>query len=462
MEKEKELETERSQEEILEEQQEQFVDALERADVEEINEIYEQMHPVDLAEAMEDWDEELLEQLCSISDDEKLAELLEEADEELQVELTNYLDNNRILRIFSYMQKDDIVDILGNLRINRRKQLVDLMRAGERKIITELLGYDEDSAGGIMTTAYIALNGRLTIGDAIRKIKEIGPKTELIETIFVLNNQKQLVGTADLRDILIANDTDTLSSIADEQIIYVEPETDQEEVSLLVSKYDLKAIPVVNKRKVLLGIITVDDIIDVIMEEHTEDMLQLAGVSKEETIDSTIPQSVRRRLPWLCVNLITAFLGSFAIKSFENVIAQVVALSATMTIVTGLSGNSGNQTLSVIIRSIALGELELKGSWKLILKQAAIGLVDGVFMGICTGIIVSLIYDSFYLGCIIFGAMVCNMMIAGLSGALIPLVLKALKQDPALASSIFLTGVTDVLGFFIFLSLAKLFLPMLL
>lgn len=459
MEKEKEIE--RSQEEILEEQQEQFVEALERADVEEINEIYEQMHPIDLAEAMEEWDEELLGQLCSISDDEKLAEILEEADEELQVELTSYLDNSRILKIFSYMQKDDIVDILGNMRINRRKQLVDLMRAGERKIITELLGYDEESAGGIMTTAYIALNGQLTIGDAIRKIKEIGPKTELIETIFVLNHQKQLIGTADLRDILIANDTDTLISITDEQIIYVEPETDQEEVSLLVSKYDLKAIPVVNKRMVLLGIITVDDIIDVILEEHTEDMLQLAGVSKEETIDSTVPQSVRRRLPWLCVNLITAFLGSFAIKHFESIIEQVVALSATMTIVTGLSGNSGNQTLSVIIRSIALGELELKKSWKLVLKQAAIGLVDGICMGICTGVIVSLIYGNWALGLIILIAMVCNMMIAGLAGALIPLVLKALKQDPALASSIFLTGVTDVLGFFIFLSLAQALLQFL-
>lgn len=455
-------ETKYSQEEILELRQTQFAEALRKADAAKANELYEHIHPVDLAEAMEDWEEELLSRFCGLLEDEKLAELLEEADEKLQVELIHKLDNSRLLKIFGFMQKDDIVDILGNLRINRRKQLIDLMRAGERKIITELLGYDEDTAGGLMTTAYIALNGQLTVGAALRKIKEIGPKTELIETIFVLNHQKQLVGTADLRDILIANDTDTLSSISEEQVIYVEPETDQEEVSLLVSKYDLNAIPVVNKRQVLLGIITVDDIIDVIMEEHTEDMLQLAGVSKEETIDSTIPESVRRRLPWLCVNLITAFLGSFAIKSFEHVIAQVVALSATMTIVTGLSGNSGNQTLSVIIRSLALGELELKGSWKLILKQAAVGLVDGIFMGICTGVIVAMIYNNFYLGCIIFGAMVCNMMIAGLSGALIPLVLKALKQDPALASSIFLTGVTDVLGFFIFLSLARVFLPFLL
>lgn len=453
---------ERSQEEILKEQLEQFVDALQRADIDEVNELYERMHPIDLAEAMEDWEEELLGQFCSLMDDEKLAALFEDADEELQVQLTGFLDNSRVLKIFSYMQRDDIVDILGDLRIDRRKQLIDLMRAGERKIITELLGYDEDTAGGIMSTAYIALNDRLTIEAAIRKIKEIGPRTELIETIFVLNNQRQLVGTADLRDILVAKDSDTLSSITDEQVVYVEPETDQEEVSLLVSRYDLKAIPVVNKRKVLLGIITVDDIIDVIMEEHTEDMLQMAGVSKEESIDSTIFESVRRRLPWLCVNLVTAFLASFAIHYFEDIIAQVVALSATMTIVTGMGGNAGNQTLSIMIRSIALGEVDLKKDWKLIFKEMATGFFDGIFVGIATGAIVVFIYGNFYLGLIIFLAMIANQMIAGLFGALIPLIFMALRKDPALASSIFLTAATDVLGFFVFLSLATVFLPLLL
>lgn len=455
-------ELERSQEELLEEQLEQFEEAVGRQDLEEIDQLYDHLYPIDLAEAMEEWEEGQLEQFCGLVDDEQLAELLTEAEVELQAELAKFLSNDRLLAIFSHMQKDDIVDMLGNLRINRRKELVDLMRAGERKIITELLGYEEDSAGGIMTTAYIALNGRLTIADTLRKIKEIGPRTELIETIFVLNNQKQLVGTADLRDILIAKDTDTLTSITDENIIYVEPETDQEEVSLLVSKYDLNAIPVVNKRKVLLGIITVDDVIDVILEEHTEDILQMAGVSKEETIDSTVLQSVGRRLPWLCVNLVTAFLASFAIRSFESVIAQVVALSATMTIVTGMGGNAGNQTLSIMIRGIALGEVELKKSWRLVLKETFIGLLDGIFMGIATGIIVYLIYNNIYLGIIIFIAMIANQMIAGLCGAVIPLILKALKQDPALASPIFLTAATDVLGFFIFLNLARIFLPYLL
>ena len=225
--------------------------------------------------------------------------------------------------------------------MGKRKQLINLMKAGDKKVIEQLLGYEEDSAGGLMTTEYIALSQNLTMINALKKIKEIGPKTEVIETIFVLNDKKQLIGTADLRDILVANDNVTLGYIMDDQVISVAPETDQEDVSLLVSKYDLTTIPVVNKNNGLLGIITVDDIIDVIQEEHTEDMLQMHGVNKEESLDSTLLESIKMRLPWLIVNLVTAFLASFTVKMFESTIEQIVALSATMTIVTGMGGNAG-------------------------------------------------------------------------------------------------------------------------
>jgi magnesium transporter len=457
-----EMEQEANQDEIRKEKIRQLIEAIERADKESVSEIFDSMHTIDLTEDMEEWEDELLGQFCSLVEHEKLALLFEESTEELRVHLAGFLDNSRILLIFGFMQKDDIVDILGSMQINRRKQLVDLMKAGERKIITELLGYEEDTAGGLMCTDYIALNGHRSIAESLRKIKQIGPRTEIIETIYVLNNRSQLVGKADLRDILIAQDEDTLNSISSSHVISVAPETDQEEVSLLVSKYDLNAIPVVNKRGIMLGIITVDDIIDVIMEEHTEDMLQMAGVNKEENINSTLLQSVKMRLPWLCVNLLTAFCASMAVRSFAGIIAQVVALSSTMTIVTGMGGNSGNQSLSIMIRSIALGEVELKGSIKLILKEILVGLTDGFFMGIGTGAIVYLIYGNYYLSLIIFIAMMGNLMISGLFGTLIPLVLKRLKLDPALASSIFLTAATDVLGFFIFLGLATLFLPFLL
>lgn len=298
----------------------------------------------------------------------------------------------------------------------------------------------------------------MIIEDVIKKIKEIAPKTELIDTIFVVNDKKELIGTAELRDILVAPENQKLQEITNEHFVYVEPETDQEEVALIASKYDLTAIPVLNKKMAMLGIITIDDIVDVLVEEQTEDVLKMGGVAKEETLDSSIGESIKLRLPWLFVNLITAFLASMTVKAFESTIAQVVALSSIMSIVTGMGGNAGTQTVSIIIRNIAMGKVELKDALHLIVKQIAIGLINGAIIGIATGTIVTIIYGNIYLGLIIFLAMIANLVISGICGILIPLGLHKLKIDPALSSSIFLTTATDVLGFFIFLSLANLFL----
>ena len=441
--------------------EEEITLALESKDDERINDIIDSMHPIDLAIQMEEFTDDKLLTLYDVASDEQVASILEQADEDLQVRMILLMDNARVIRLFGYMSKDDIVDILGELPLNRSKEIINLMKAGERKIIQQLLGYREDTAGGIMTTEYIALYGKLSINAALNKIKEIGPKTEVIETIFVINEKKQLLGTADLRDILTEENTSTLMDILEENVISVEPEIDQEEVSLLVSKYGLKVIPVVNKKKALLGIITVDDIIDVIVEEHTEDILQLGGVSKEESVDSTLGQSVRLRLPWLFINLATAFLASFTVGLFENTIQSVVALAVAMPIVAGMGGNAGTQTLSIMIRSIALGEVSLKDSWRLLLKEILLGIINGGATGIVTGFILYVQYGNPYLGVIIFVSMIGNLIIAGVFGLLVPLVLKACKLDPALASSIFLTTATDVCGFFIFLGLAQMFLSLL-
>ncbi len=436
-----------------------LLQALVKHDTQEIDNIYEHVQTIDLAHEIEELEDNQLEYLCSHIDDEKLAEILEESDEELQVDIIDCLHNQRILRLFNFIPKDTIVDILGELPIGKRKQLMTLMKTDEQKVIEQLLGYDDDSAGGLMTTEYIALNAQLTVVNALMKIKEIAPKTEVIETIFVLNDKKQLIGTADLRDILVSDEKTTLKEIMDDQVISVYPETDQEEVSLLVSKYDLTTIPVVNKNKALLGIITVDDIIDVIQEEHTEDMLQMHGVSKEESLDSTLFESIQMRLPWLIVNLATAFLASFTVKMFESTIEQIVALSATMTIVTGMGGNAGSQTLSIMIRSIALGEVHFKDCFPALIKEIFLGIINGLITGAVTGVIVYVLYGNFYLGIIICIAMIGNLVVSGFFGFIIPVALKAMHADPALASSIFLTTATDVLGFFIFLELANLFLP---
>lgn len=414
---------------------------------------------VDLALQLSDYDDESIQKLCQKLGDEELARILEESELKTQLRIIEFLNNKRILKLFSYMSKDDIVDILGETNVGKAKELINLMKEGDKKIIKQLLGYRDDCAGGIMTTEYIAINSNLIIRDTIKKIKEIAPKTELIDTIFVVNRNKELIGTAELRDILVAPEEQKLQEITNEHFVYVEPETDQEEVALIASKYDLTAIPVLNKKKAMLGIITIDDIVDVLVEEQTEDVLKMGGVAKEETLDSTIWESVKLRLPWLFINLLTAFLASMTVKSFENTIAQVVALSSIMSIVTGMGGNTGTQTVSIIIRNIAMGKVDLKDAFHLIKKQILVGMINGAVIGIVTGIIISIIYGNIYLGIIIFGAMVANLVISGICGTLIPLILRKLKIDPALSSSIFLTTVTDVLGFFIFLSLANLFLP---
>lgn len=440
-------------------QLEKLLQALIKHDTKEIDNIYDHVQPIDLALEIEELEDNQLEYLCNHIDDEKLAEILEEADIDLQTDIMDCLDNQRILRLFNYMPKDIIVDILGELPIGKRKKLITLMKTDDQRIIEQLLGYDEDTAGGLMTTEYIALNFQLTMINTLKKIKEIAPKTEVIETIFVLNHKKQLIGTADLRDILVSDEDTTLQDIMDDQVISVAPETDQEEVSLLVSKYDLTTIPVVSQTNALLGIITVDDIIDVIQEEHTEDMLQMHGVNKEESLDSTLFESIQMRLPWLIVNLVTAFLASFTVKMFESTIEQIVALSATMTIVTGMGGNAGSQTLSIMIRSIALGEVHFKDCFPALTKEILLGMFNGLVTGAITGVIVYILYGNFYLGIIICIAMIGNLVVSGFFGFIIPVVLKAMHADPALASSIFLTTATDVLGFFIFLELANLFLP---
>lgn len=439
----------------------ELVAALQSKDNKRLNEIIDSMHPIDLAIELNSYEDELILQLYDSISNEKIASVLEQADDDLQVRMILLIDTERSLSLFSYMSKDDIVDILGNLPLNRRKEIINLMKAGDRKIIQQLLGYAEDTAGGLMTTEYIALNSQLSISNTLNKIKEIGPKTEVIEVIFVLNERKQLIGTVDLRDILRSGNQEILYHIMDENIISVEPETDQEEVSLLVSKYNLKVLPVVNKKGALLGIITVDDIIDVMVEEHTEDMLHLGGVSKEESIASNLAESVRLRLPWLFINLITAFLASSTVGLFEDTIAQVVALAAAMPIVAGMGGNAGSQTLSIMIRSITLGEVQLKGSWRLLIKEVLLGVINGAATGFVTGLILFIKYGNPYLGIIIFVSMIGNLVIAGFFGFLIPLILKACKADPALASAIFLTTATDVFGFCIFLGLAQLFLPVL-
>lgn len=433
--------------------------SIETSDHEQFNLLIKDMYPIDIADFLSVHSDQILITFLKYTSPDLHAKVLEQANEKLQLRMIKFLDYSEVIHLFSQMSNDDVVDTLGHLPTGLRKNIINEIKEDERTSVEQLLGYSKDSAGGIMTTEFIALNRNLTISEALDKIREIGPDTEVIELIFILNNNHELVGTADLRDILSSDTNTLLSSITNETILTVYPEMDQEKVAWLVSKYDLKAIAVVNSDNKLLGIITVDDIIDVIVQEQSEDLLRLGGIGGQLKSDGTVFYYVQRRIPWLLINLGTAFLAAFTVTLFEDVISQVVALASSMSIVTGMGGNAGNQTLSVTVRSIALGELDLKKHWKKVFKEVMIGILQGAIVGSLAGIILHFKVGNPMIGLIIFLAMIGNMAVASIFGFMVPLILKRFNFDPALGSSIFLTAATDVLGFFFFLGLASLFLP---
>lgn len=426
----------------------------------EMEKLFEKQEPIDIAHALEDATDDETTHFLSLVSDEHLANILEDAEPKERNRLVGLLGNHRLLFIFPFMEKDDIVDILGEMEIGRQKSLMNLMKTEDRRIITDLLHYPPESAGGIMTTQYLALRNTMTVEEGFNTIRKIGPRTEQIETIYIVDDKKKLMGYVDLRDLLSASAGDLIAQYVETNVISVAPEADQEVAARLVSKYDLNSIPVVSNG-IILGIITVDDIIDVIQQEHEEDMAQMAGASVEEDLSTPLAISVKLRLPWLLINLLTAFLASSIVNIFQSTIEQVVALSAIMTIISGMGGNAGSQTMSIIIRYLAKDGIDREDSRRQLVKEILNGVINGLINGFLTAIVVIVVYHNLFLGGIVILAMVGNMIIGGIFGLTIPIALKKIGFDPAIASSIFLTTATDTLGFFLLLGLAQLFMPLL-
>ena len=370
------------------------------------------------------------------------------------------MDNPTLVLVLSHMASDDAADLLGELAHERSCELLANMRFADRTVLTKLMSYPAESAGSIMTTSFIALREDCTVADCLATIRDKGSRTEQIQTLYVLDMHGELLGYLDLRTILTSSRDTEIGSISETRMISIDPYADQEKAADLVARYDLNALPVVSAGQ-LLGVITVDDIVDVIIAEYDEDMLRLAGANEEETLETPLKDSVRMRLPWLLVNLVTAFLASFVVKCFEGTIAQIVALSAVMTIISGMGGNAGSQTIAIAVRQLSRDEVTRRQVLRSLAKEASAGVVNGIVNGLVTGLVVAIVYSNAYLPLIVVASMVANMVIAGTFGLLVPVALNALNQDPAVSSSIFVTTATDVLGFLVFLGLAQIFLPLL-
>jgi magnesium transporter len=386
------------------------------------------------------------------------APTLTELPAELAKELINEFADETIAEMIIRLSPDDAVDLLAYLPEDRQEQILKQLTEKERWTLERLRLYDEDTAGGRMTTEYIALSGEMSAEQAIDALRKKHEKSDLLY-VYVTDDLNHLTGILPLRSLVFTAGEARIKDLMVPDPITVQPDTPQEDVAMLVSDFDLLAVPVVDEEKKILGVVTFDDVIEVMEEEATEDMYHLAGLDTAERVFTPVTRSVRLRFPWLLINLGTALLASLTVSLFKDSISKFVALAVLMPIVAGMGGNAGNQSLTVVVRGLALGEVEFASRWKAILKEVSVGFCTGSLNGLIMGVIAYLWYKNLWLSFIVFVAMVSNLILAGLFGALVPLLLKWANKDPALGSSIFVTTVTDVGGFCIFLGLATLLMP---
>lgn len=392
--------------------------------------------------------------LLEESDKPRVAAILAEMDAGQALELLETLDPEQIATLLSEMQADDATSLASRLPEPLAASVLALMEAQRAAGVRELLEHEERTAGRIMTPNYFALEEDVTVSEAITALQRRSEEFEMIFYLYVVDKRDHLVGVVSLRKLLTTAPSTQLRRIMVTEVISVKVDTDQEEVANLVAEYNLLAIPVADNEDKLVGIVTVDDVLDVVQEEATEDLLGLAGVAAEERVTTRPARSLRLRAPWLFVNLATAFLAASVVRLFEPEIGRLPALAVLMPIVAGMGGNAATQTLAVIIRGLALGELA--GVTRVMLNQLMVGLGNGLMIGLVCAAAVASVYSDFSLGVVLALAMVINMVIAGIAGTLIPVVLRRMRIDPAVASSVFVTTCTDVAGFFSFLGLATI------
>jgi magnesium transporter len=362
-----------------------------------------------------------------------------------------------IAKLLHELPSDDAAALIDYLPEELSREVLELMRRRESGQVESLLEYGEQTAGRIMNPAVFALNEDLTVGEAITALQS-SRDVEMVFYLYVVDVRRHLVGVTSLRRLLLVSPETPLKRIMTPDVISVRVDTDQEEVARQVASYNLLAVPVVDEENKLVGVVTVDDVIDVIKDEATEDLLRLAGVSGDERIGTPAGEAIRKRLPWLGVNLVTAFIAASVVALFEGTIQQVTALAIFMPIVAGMGGNAATQTLTVIVRGLALGELSWGNARKALAKEAVIGVGNGLALGIVAAGVAWVTKSDPMLGLLLGMAMVCNLFVAATAGTLVPLGLKAMKVDPALASAVFITTFTDVVGFASFLGLATVFL----
>lgn len=417
-------------------------------------------HPADMAEHIENLT--LKEQVCLMRHlpADEAAEALAELDEDVAVDVLENLDPDEAAQIIAEMDPDDAADVLDELEEGHRDVLLNNLNKEDAEELRRLLAFDPETAGGIMNTEIILLEQDMTVDKAIKQIRRgMEEDMEIPYYAYVVDEDDKLVGVLSLRDLMLSKPGTILrDAIHDQDVIAVRYDTNREEVARRMSHYNFMAMPVVDYEGRLLGVATYDDILDVMQDEASADLLGMVGAGQDESVDTPWLDSVRMRLPWLIINMLTSALSAFIVYVFEGSIADMALLAVLMPMVANQAGNTGQQALAVMIRQLATEKFDRKRAWTAVLREGKIGMASGVIMALLASICAYFLSSSPQLGLVMGAALWGDMVLGSLAGGTIPLIFRAVGRDPAQASSIFLTAITDGSGFFIFLGLATVFL----
>ncbi|WP_077617328.1 magnesium transporter [Bacillus sinesaloumensis] len=448
---------EREQQQI---ENEQLLTALQNENIDEFRNVFLDIHPYERAKFYSKLPKDARMHLYLFLSPAEMAEVFEnlEIDETEYEELLSEMDPNFVADMLSQMYADDAVDVLNELdkeQVASYLTIMDDEAAGE---IKQLLHYEEYTAGSIMTTEFIAIHANQTVKSAMHILKKEAPRAETIYYVYVIDEEKRLVGVISIRDLLVTDDDTMIHEIVNDRVVSVSVSEDQEEVARRMKDYNFLAVPVVDFQNHLLGIITVDDIIDVMDEEASDDYSKLAGISDVDSADKNIFTSAKNRLPWLIILSFLGMLTASLIGRFEATLDQVAILAVFIPLIAGMAGNTGTQALAVAVRRIAIGEDEDENKWKLILREAGTGVITGTVCGTVIMFVVYFWKGDFFLGILVGISIFITLIVATLAGALVPLLMHRLKVDPAVASGPFITTINDIISILIYFGLATLFM----
>ena len=427
----------------------------------DIIDLFSELHPADIADLIDNLEEQEKIRLFSLLEVEKASDVIPELSDLSREQILEDISDKKLAEIIEEMDSDDAADVIAELTEDQARAVLDGIEPEGSEDLKNLLRYEEDTAGGIMQTELVTVPAGSTINDALKAVIQASDEIENVYNVFVVDTDTALMGTIPLQKLITARRTSPVTESIDKAIPSVRTDVDQEEVARMFEKYDLVSLPVVDHANRLVGRITVDDIVDVMEEESSEDIYRIAGLGEDDNIFNEPMESVKRRLPWLYVNLLTALVSALVIGFFENTIQMVIALAVFMPVVAAIGGNAGSQTLTLIVRGLALGEVTFDNAKRALYRQVIVGVINGAAVGVVIGVIASLWKGMPVLGVVIALAMIINVFMGTLIGTLVPLTLKWAKADPALGSHIFVTAFTDAFGFLSFLGLATIFLKLL-